>query len=163
MYIIVLILATLTCYGQASPVLRQSSSIFGTKTVHIEIFGPSVSASTGDGKTYFYIPPSLNGMNLIGVRAQVYTAGTTGTLNIDIARCVAAATGNVCSSTVADVLSTNITIDTGENATDTAAAAAVIDTGNDDVATGQVYRFDIDAVHTTPSQGLLLILTFQLP
>jgi hypothetical protein len=139
------------------------STIFGTKVVEIEIYGPGVSASTGDGKTYFYIPPALNGMNLVGVRAQVYTAGTTNTLNVDIARCVAASTGNICSSTVADVLSTNLTIDSAENASDTAATAAVIDTANDDVATGQVYRFDIDAVHTTPSQGLLLILTFQLP
>jgi len=39
----------------------------------------------------------------------------------------------------------------------------VIDTGNDDVATKQVYRFDIDAVHTTPAQGMILELAFQLP
>jgi hypothetical protein len=139
------------------------STAFGTKVVQVEIYPAGTAAATGDGKTYFYVPPALNGMNLVGVRAQVYTAGTTGTLNIDIARCVAAATGNACSSTVADMLTTNMTIDTGENATDTAAVAAVIDTANDDVATGQLLRFDIDAIHTTPSQGLLVILTFQLP
>lgn len=146
-----------------TPNALNDSTIFGVKVVEVELIGPGVSSSVGDGKTYFYVPPSLNGMNLIGVRAQVYTAGTTGTINIDIDRCVAAATGNVCSSTVADMLSTNMTIDSGENATDTAAAAAVIDAANDDVATGQVLRFNVDAVHTTPSQGLLIILTFQLP
>jgi hypothetical protein len=146
-----------------TPDALAGSTIFGTKVVEIEVYGPGVSASTGDGKTYFYIPPALNGMNLVGIRGQVYTAGTTNTINVDIARCVAAASGNICSSTVADVLSTNLTIDSAENASDTAATAAVIDTANDDVATGQVYRIDIDAVHTTPSQGLLLILTFQLP
>lgn len=146
-----------------TPDALAGSTIFGTKTVQVEIFPPGTAATTGDGKTYFYVPPSLNGMNLVGVRAQVYTAGTTGTINIDIDRCVAAASGNVCSSTVADMLSTNLTIDSGENASDTAAAAAAINGSNDDVATGQVLRFNVDAIHTTPSQGLLLILTFQLP
>lgn len=139
------------------------STIFGTKVVEIEVFPAGTNAATGDGKAYFRIPAALNGMNLISVKANVYTAGTTGTINIDIARCAAAATGNVCSGTVADVLSTNITIDSGENSTSTAATAAVIDTANDDVATDQVYRIDIDAVHTTPSQGLIVELTFQLP
>ena len=102
-------------------------------------------------------------MNLVSVKANVYTAGTTGTINLDIARCVAATTGNVCSSTVADVLTTNLTIDSGENDSADAAAAVAINTSNDDVATGQIYRFDIDAIHTTPSQGMILELTFQLP
>lgn len=139
------------------------STIFGVRTIEVEIFPAGTAATTGDGKTYFRIPASLNGMNLISVKANVYTAGTTGTINLDIARCAAAATGNVCSGTVSDVLSTNLTIDSGENSSDDAAAAAVIDTGQDDVATGQLYRFDIDAIHTTPSQGMIVELSFQLP
>lgn len=139
------------------------STIFGVKVVEVEIFPAGTAASTGDGKAYFRIPASLNGMNLVSVKANVYTAGTTGTINLDIARCVAATTGNVCSSTVADVLSTNLTIDSGENDSADAAAAAVISGSNDDVATGQIYRFDIDAIHTTPSQGMIVELTFQLP
>lgn len=146
-----------------SPDALAGSTIFGVKVVEIEVFAPGVAATTGDGKAYFRIPAALNGMNLISVEANVYTAGTTGTINLDIARCVAAATGNICSSTVADVLSTNLTIDSAENSTGSAAAAAVIDTANDDVATGQIYRIDIDAIHTTPSQGMLLVLSFQLP
>lgn len=146
-----------------SPDGLAGSSIFGVKTVEIEVFAPGTAATTGDGKAYFRIPASLNGMNLVSIKANVYTAGTTGTINVDIARCVAATTGNVCSSTVADVLSTNLTIDSGENSSDDAAAAAVINTSNDDVATGQLYRVDIDAIHTTPSQGLILELSFQLP
>jgi hypothetical protein len=146
-----------------TPNALADSTIFGVKTVEIEVFAPGTAATTGDGKAYFRIPASLNGMNLVSIKANVYTAGTTGTINVDIARCVAATTGNVCSSTVADVLSTNLTIDSGENSSDDAAAAAVINTSNDDVATGQLYRVDIDAIHTTPSQGLILELSFQLP
>lgn len=139
------------------------SATFGTKVVEIEIFPAGTAATTGDGKAYFIVTAALNGMNLVGARANVYTAGTTGTINIDLARCAAAATGNVCSGTVADMLSTNITIDSGENDTATAATAAVIDTANDDVATGQIIRVDVDAIHTTPSQGAIVALTFQLP
>jgi len=146
-----------------TPDALAGSSIFGVKIVEVEVFAAGTAATTGDGKAYFYVPAALNGMNLIGVNAQVYTAGTTNTLNVDIARCAAAATGNVCSGTVADMLTTNITVDSGENSSNNAAAAPVIDTANDDVATGQVIRFDIDAIQTTPSQGLVVSLWFQLP
>lgn len=146
-----------------TPNALADSTIFGVKTVEVEIFPAGTAATTGDGKAYFRIPASMNGMNLISVKANVYTAGTTNTINLDIARCAAAATGNVCSGTVSDVLSTNLTIDSAENSSSTAATAAVIDTGQDDVATDQLYRFDIDAIHTTPSQGMIVELTFQLP
>jgi hypothetical protein len=132
------------------------------KVVQIEVFPAGTAASTGDGKAYFRIPTSMNGMVLVAVTGNVYTAGATGTLNFDIAKCSAAATGNVCSGTVADVLSTNGTIDTAENSTSTAAAALVINTSNDDVITGDVLRFDVDAVHTTPSEGFLVNLEFSL-
>jgi hypothetical protein len=82
---------------------------------------------------------------------------------VDLARCAVVATGNQCSGTVVDMLSTNLTIDSNENKSSTAAAAAVIDTANDDVSTGQVIRVDVDAIHTTPAKGLLITLVFQLP
>jgi hypothetical protein len=136
------------------------------KVVQIEVFPVGTAASTGDGKTYFRIPSSLNGMNLVAVSANVYAAGTTGTLNIDIARCAATTAGAICTGTgtsISDALTTNITIDSGENDTATAATPAVINTSADDVATGQVLRIDIDAIHTTPSTGLLLNMEFELP
>ncbi|HEY6021972.1 MAG TPA: hypothetical protein VIY48_19545, partial [Candidatus Paceibacterota bacterium] len=131
--------------------------------VEVELFPPGTATATGDGKAYFRIPAGLNGMNLVSVKATVYTAGTTNVTNIDIDRCAAAATGNVCSGTVSDMLSTNMTIDSGENDTATAATAAVIDTANDDVSTGQILRFNVDAISTTPAQGLLVECGFQLP
>lgn len=141
-----------------------AGSTFGTKTVQLLIFDFATDTATGDGKHYFPIPEGLDGYNLVGVMGHVKTAGTTGTTDVQIARCVQAATGNICSSgTPDDVLSTKLTIDSGENTSRTAAAAAAINTSNDDVAEGQVYRVDFDAVSTTAAKGYLLTLTFRKP
>lgn len=152
--------ATLPNHSGQIPIVVNSRKI-----VQIEIFAPGVAATTGDGKAYFRIPTSLNGMNLVAVTANVFTAGTTGTINFDIDKCSAAATGNVCSGTVVDMLSTNGTIDSGENSTTTAAAALVISAtaGVATVATGDILRLNVDAVHTTPSQGGLINMEFELP
>ena len=87
------------------------------------------------------------------VHAEVITAGTTGTTDIQIANVTQAA----------DMLTTKITIDSGETGSDTAAAAAVIDTANDDVATNDLLRVDVDAVSTTAAKGLIVTLGFQRP
>ena len=58
----------------------------------------------------------------------------------------------------ADMLSTRITIDASEFTSYTA-AAAVIDTGNDDVATGDLIAVDVD-VAGTGAKGLGVILRF---
>lgn len=163
----------------ATPVIRYDHVIFGGTgsrtetgatvhfddifTVELPVVPFATDTTTGDGKYYWQVPSNLNGANLVGVGAQVITAGTTGTTDIQIARCAVAATGDVCSGTVADMLSTKITIDSGENSTNSAAAAAVINTSNDDVATNQVIRIDVDTVSTTAAKGLLVRLDFQLP
>ena len=61
------------------------------------------------------------------------------------------------------MLSTVVSIDSGETSSTTAATAAVINTANDDVATGQILRFDVTAIHTTPAKGLFVNLDFKLP
>jgi hypothetical protein len=132
-------------------------------SVVIEVFGALTNTATGDGAAWFSAPDSLDGYNLTGVKAQVYQAGTTGTLNVDLARCDLVATGNACSGTVDDMLSTNLTIDSGEGRSATAAAAAVIDASFDDIDVDDVIRIDVDAVHSTPAKGLQLILTFEVP
>ncbi len=146
-----------------TPDALAGSTIFGRRAIQVVVFDFTTANATGDGKFYLWMPPEINGMNLVAISAQVISVGTTGTLNVDIARCAAVATGNACSGTVVDVLSTNLTIDSNEDDSSTAAAAAVIDTANDDVSTGQVYRIDVDAIHTTPAQGLIVNLEFQLP
>lgn len=132
-----------------------AGSDFGKIVVSILVFDDSQDVATGDGAgdVFWRIPAALNGYNLVAVAAQVQTAGTTNTTDIQIHNVTQAA----------DMLSTKITIDSGETDSSTAATPAVIDAANDDVATGNQLRIDVDAVSTTEPKGLLVELTFQLP
>lgn len=130
-----------------------AGSYAGTKAVQIVAFDYTTDTAVGDGAAYFRVPSSLNGMNLVAVAARVITAGTTGTTDIQI--------NNVTQA--ADMLTTKLTIDSGETDSSTAATAAVIDAANDDVATGDLIRIDVDAVSTTKAKGLLVMLEFRLP
>lgn len=132
-----------------------AGSDYGKAVVPILVFDDSENCATGDGAgdVFYRIPAVLNGYNLVAVAAHVQTAGTTNTMDIQIHNVTQAA----------DMLTTKITIDSTEKDTLTAATPAVIDAANDDVATGDEIRIDVDAVHTTPAKGLLVELTFQLP
>lgn len=121
--------------------------------VEIPVGSSSSSLATGDGQAFFRIPEELNGMNLTAVAAAVYTAGTTNTTDIQIRN----------KTQSADMLTTKITIDSTETDSSTAATAAVIDTANDDVATGDIIAIDIDAVATTAPKGLVVSMRFALP
>lgn len=129
------------------------STIFGQKTVQIMVFEQATDWATGDGKAYFVVPEALNGMNLVRVHARVITAGTTGTSDIQLR--------NVTDSQ--DILSTKLTIDSGETGSDTAATAAVINTTYDDVATNDLIAIDCDATATTKPKGLIVTMEFRLP
>ena len=107
----------------------------------------------GDGAGYLHIPADLAGMDLVEVHDEVKAAGTTGTSDVQIRNVTQAA----------DMLSTKLTIDSGETGSDTAATPAVIDTANDDVAVNDLIRIDVDAVQTTPPEGLLVTLGFREP
>ncbi len=132
-----------------------SHSNYGIRYVQMQLVEGATNVATGDGQgNYrFFVPAALNGFNLVYVDAAHVTAGTTGVSTYQIANVTQAA----------DMLSTKITIDSTEQHSKDAAAAAVIDTGNDDVATGDEIRFDCDGVSTTPPKGLSITLGFQLP
>lgn len=130
-----------------------AGSYAGTKSVEMICFDFGTDVATGDGKGYFRVPSSLNGMNLVAVAARVITAGTTNTTDIQI--------HNVTDAV--DMLSTKITIDSTETDSSTAATPPVIDGAADDVATGDLLRIDVDAVSTTAPKGLLVVLEFRLP
>lgn len=130
-----------------------AGSNFGERAIQAYVVEATTDVATGDGKFYFHIDSRLGGMNLVDVHAEVITAGTTGTTDIQIANVTQAV----------DMLTTKITIDSGETGSDTAATAAVIDTANDDVAENDVIRIDCDAVSTTPAKGLIVTLGFKLP
>ena len=131
-----------------------------TQNLHIRYvgvtpFGPTADCTTGDDKAHFHIPADMAGMNLVEVHAEVVTAGTTGTMDIQIR--------NITQAGV-NMLSTALTIDTTpDTGSDQAAAPAVIDTGQDDVAENDFIAIDVDAVHTTAAKGLFVTLGFQTP
>lgn len=132
-----------------------SGSVFGTQVVQLLVFDDSEDVVVGDGAgdLFFRVPSTMNGMNLVAVAAQVQTAGTTGTTDVQIHNVTQAA----------DMLTTKITIDSAETDSSTATTAAVIDTANDDVATGDSLRIDVDAAATTAPKGLLVEMQFRLP
>lgn len=137
-----------------------SGSVYGTKITAIQVIDGATTLSTGDGKAYFRIPSALNGMNLVSCGANVLTKSTSGTPTIQIAR---GRQANATSAfTFADMLSTRITIDANEYDSKDAATAAVIDTANDDVATGDMIRIDVD-VAGTGTTGLNVTLSFRTP
>ena len=130
-----------------------AGSNFGKRVVQIAVTDPGGSAlTTGDGKFYYWVPPELNGMNLVDADAMVGTVSSSGTPTIQIR--------NVTDT--ADMLSTRITIDANENTSYTAATAPVINAATDDVATGDQLAIDVD-VAGTGTKGLSVVLTFQLP
>lgn len=132
-----------------------AGSEFGVKLIEIMASDMSTAITTGDGKAGFMVPASLNGFNLIRAHAALLAAqSTSGTPTVQIRR--------ARSGSAADMLSTRITIDANESTSHTAAAPPVIDTANDDVATGDLIYVDID-VAGTGAKGLLVTLEFQLP
>lgn len=133
-----------------------AGSNYGKSVIQIAVSDPNASSAitTGDGKAYVRIPAALNGYNLIAVAASVTTVSSSGTPTIQLRR--------VRAGSPVDMLSTRITIDANESDSSTAAAAAVINASNDDVATADFIHVDID-VAGTGTKGLNVEMTFQLP
>lgn len=106
---------------------------------------------TGDGKAFLLVPSQLNGRNITSVAAAVTTQSSSGTVTVQVAR--------VRGGTPADVLSTRVTIDANETTSYTAATPAVINTSNDDMATGDLLRVDVDGAGTG-AKGLIVSIGF---
>lgn len=132
-----------------------AGSVFGEKSWSIAITESDTDSAVADGKVGMLIPAALNGMNLVAVVSGVHTAGTTGTTDVQARRRRV--------TTDADMLSTKLTIDSGETTSKTAATPAVINAANDDLATGDIIFFDVDAISTTPAKGLVVTATARLP
>ncbi len=137
-----------------------AGSYAGSKELIVNVLERSYTVTTGDRKACVTIPSTMNGMNIVEVGANVYTTSTSGTPTIQIAR------GRQSSATSAhsfvDVLSTRITIDANEYDSKDATTAPVINTANDDLATGDLICGDID-VTGTGTKGLSFRVVARLP
>ena len=119
------------------------------RIIQVKVLDDATTVTTGDGKLIFAIPSQLNGLNLTDADAYVTTVSSSGLPTVQIR--------NITQT--ADMLTTKISIDASEFTSYTAAAAPVIDTGNDDVATGDLIAVDVD-VAGTGAKGLGVILVF---
>lgn len=130
-----------------------------TRVLAAYVVAGGTALTTGDGKAYIRIPSALNGMNLVSCAIQVIVTSSSGLPTVQLARGrQASATSDF---TYVDILSTSLTIDATEYDSKDATTAAVINTSNDDMVTGDVIRVDCD-VAGTGTKGLNLTLTFSL-
>jgi hypothetical protein len=141
------------------PIANVPSKTLLRKVVSLKVTADADLLVAGDGAMYFTCPTELNGMNLVGVGASTIVAGTG--VTVQLARGRRSAANGAC--TYADMLSTRITIDTGEYDSANAAASAVIDTSNDDIVVStyvDILRVDVDVAS---GSGLEVRLSFQTP
>lgn len=130
----------------------QNSVRLARRVIELEAFSYGTALATGDGKVYFAVPSFLNGWNLVSVEAILDTASTSGAVTFQVRNVTQAA----------DMLTTALTVDQDEKTSATAATPAVIDTDNDDVATGDILAIDCDGAGTGAT-GAWIPLGFEKP
>ena len=114
----------------------------------IQVIGDAEALSVGDGKLTFPIPGDLNNAELVEAHASLIEVASSLT-TIQVRN----------SSTSSDILSTRITIDSGEYNSYTAAAQPVIDDDYKTVSTGDLIAIDVDGAGSG-ALGLYVILVF---
>lgn len=118
-----------------------------TRSITIPVFDAVTAVTTGE-KGIVVVTPDLNGLNLTNVIVGVWDKGVTGSTDVGIYRSRA--------GTEVAVLSTEVTVGDEWFAQD-----GVINTANDDMATGDILNVNISAIHTgTAPNGLTVTLEF---
>ena len=112
-------------------------SKYGVRTIVRDVIAHDADQATGTTLGGDFVMPI--GGTVIEVGITVSTAGTTGVGTYDIHK-----NGTT-------ILSTKITVDSGEKTSRTAATDSVISVAA--VAEGDIYTFDIDGVQTTEAKG----------
>lgn len=132
-----------------------NGSDWGARTVFIVLLDDTTATAVADGTgdIEWVAPTIFDGWNIVDVECGVLVAGTTNTTDIQI--------HNVTSA--ADILTTKCTIDSTETSSHTAATAPVISGTEDDLTTADRIRIDVDAISTTPANGLWVELTLRKP
>tara|TARA_Y100000310_G_C20429291_1_gene690616 strand:- start:210 stop:791 length:582 start_codon:yes stop_codon:yes gene_type:complete len=121
---------------------------FTERTLVVKCVADTIGPSVGNGITHVTIPSTLDGKGLQSAQAHVYTAGTGSTTTVQL--------HNLTDGQ--DMLSTAITIDSGEKDSSTAATPSVVG-GYGGVSTADVIRIDVDVVATN-TLGLEVRMVF---
>lgn len=129
-----------------------------SRAFSVEVFSALSAVGTGDNKRIVGPAPAiLNTYNLTNVISSVYGKSTGGVPTVSIQRGRSAAAGSA--HAWVDMLSTNVTIDANEYSSITAATAMVVNTSNDDIATGDLFSINVD-VAGTATTGLWVTMEF---
>lgn len=139
-----------------------AGSEFGKRTVAVQVSGSAsadTALATGDGLATIPVDSTLNGMNIIAVKAYVTTVSSSGNPTFAIRR---SRRTNATTRSIVDTLSTSLSIDVSEFSSEDATTAAVINTSNDDLATGDILLIDCDTAGTG-TKGATILITCQLP
>ena len=155
---------TLVIEGAMSGASLQATTLSGTfiksryahspASVMIEVFGSGSAVTTGSGKVSIPIPVTMSGFKLTDLYAEVGVAGVTNTTNIKLYN---------QSKAKRQFLTTQVTIDSAEVDTDTAATPFVINTAANDVGAKDIIEMYIPQVSTTAPKGLKVYLIFTRP
>jgi hypothetical protein len=125
-----------------------AGSAYGKRTVEVQLNDDT--PLTTSAKAYFRIPSWMNGWNLVEVAAACKVASSSGTPTFTV------------KNGATSMLSTNLTIDAGETDSKDATTAAVIDTAEDDVATGDLIEVACSVAGTGVTRAIVEA-TFQAP
>lgn len=116
------------------------------KNVSVQL-NDGTAMTVGDGKAYFRIPETYNGFDVINSTLSLMGgASSSGTPTVQIARGRQAAPTSA--HAFVDVFSTPITVDVSEYDSKDATTPPVVNTANDDLATGDLLRIDVDNIGT---------------
>lgn len=128
------------------------------RSVCISVVAADTAIAVAQGTVAFVVPASMDGMSLSDVIASI-TSTTLGAGTLTT-KCQVRKI-NVADSSEDDMLSTEVTIDPGEQSSLTAAAAFVVDSATSQVLKGDGILVDIDQIpETTDPEGLAVVLSF---
>lgn len=135
--------------GTAGQILQSTGSapawVSGERYIPVYL-NSDVALAVGDYQGWFMIPPALNGWNITHVSA-CRKAGGTGVPELQLRNVTYAL----------DVLSTKVTIDSGETTSGTAATPPVINTLNNYCETYAQFAVDVDVAGSNTYNCLLIV------
>lgn len=133
--------------------IPEGTAQVGQKEIGWTIHDSDVAISVADGKQAAVVPASMNGMNLVDLTCSVHdlNSAASGDTTVVLRR--------VRGATATDMTSTGVTI----AYTDYTASDDIVDTANDDLATGDKLYIDVNTITTAAQKGLSCTALFQTP
>lgn len=126
--------------------------VTSTDAYIITVFGKDQDVFAVDGRGFVSIALKTNGKTLSRVFARHLTAGSgAGNTTIQVRN----------ETEGVNMLSTAITIDSGETSSETATTQAVIDSANSSVSTNDLIYANVSAIPANAPKGLQLVIEFE--